>query len=285
VREISRLLAPIAPDPGLEARTLVTAALKVGFVDIIRDPDRLLGEKAARVLAKHVVRRLMREPLSRILGRRGFWTFDLAISPDVLDPRPETELVVDSALLLLAERKSEPLRILDLGTGSGAILCALLSELPNATGEAVDVSPSACEVARANLAQLGLAARAVVRCESWDTLDNRPFDLVVSNPPYIPTTDVEELEPEVREFDPRLALDGGHDGLTAYRAIARRLSEFLAPGGIVVFETGTGQTEAVRAILVEAGLQPAGMWRDYYGHDRVVASRNPAADFPAHRGG
>ncbi len=280
VRTISRMLRPVASDPIVEARRLVADALGVGPIDLILDPDRPLGGVAAGVLAEQIARRLNHEPLSRILGRRGFWTFDLDITPDVLDPRPETELIVETALSLLADRRNQPLRFLDLGTGSGAILCALLAEFPGATGQAVDVSPSACDVARGNLASLGFSSRAEVRCESWETLVTDPVDLVVSNPPYIPTTDVDELDPEVREFDPRLALDGGPDGLMAYRAIIRRLIDWLVPGGLVIMETGACQSGPVGTILSEAGLLTAGVWRDLGGHDRVIAGRYERSDSP-----
>jgi len=256
-----------------EARLLLFAASGLGAIDLIVEPGAALGEAAAAQLERFLARRAAREPLSRIAGQREFWSLELAISPNVLDPRPDTETVVEAALAAFASRREEKLRILDLGAGSGAILCALLSELPNAFGVAAEISPEAAGVARANLAALGFAARSSVVVGSWaEALDGR-FDIVVSNPPYIASAEIDNLAPEVRRHDPRLALDGGGDGLDAYRAIAGSLGRIIAPRGAFFLEIGAGQAEAVSSLLAEAGMGDVALVSDLAGHDRVAQGR------------
>ena len=220
-------------------------------------------------MAAWLARRLEREPVARILGRRGFWSLSLAIGPDVLDPRPETEGLVGAVLDALGGRREDPLRILDLGTGSGAILCALLHELPGAMGVGVDRSLAACRVARANFARLGLAARAAVVCGDWSDALGGSFDAVVSNPPYVRSGAIAGLDRDVRAYDPLPALDGGEDGLEAYRAIAPSLASFVRTGGVAAFECGGDQGESVAA-LVRASLAGVRVYRDLCGLDRVV---------------
>lgn len=211
--------------------------------------------------------------MSRILGARGFWTLDLMVAPDVLDPRGDTETLVEATLALIAERAA-PLAILDLGAGSGAILCALLSELPNARGVAVDLSEAACAATRANLARCGLSDRAGILRGRWgDALAASVFDIIVSNPPYVRAGDLATLDPEVRLHDPALALDGGADGLDCYRDIAADLRRLLAPGGLVALEVGFDQAASVAALLRAQGLEIAGVARDAGGHERVVTAR------------
>lgn len=267
-----------------EARLLLVAASGLGAVDLVVEPGAALGEKAAAQLERFLARRAAREPLSRIVGQREFWSLKLAISPNVLDPRPDTETVVEAALAAFASRREERLRILDLGAGSGAILCALLSELPNAVGVAAEISPQAAGVARANLATLGFAARSRVVVGRWaEALDGR-FDIVVSNPPYIASAEIDNLALEVRGHDPRLALDGGRDGLDAYRAIAGALGRIIAPRGAFFLEIGAGQGGAVSSLLTEAGMGDVALVRDLAGHDRVAQGRLLEASDPDKQG-
>jgi release factor glutamine methyltransferase len=225
------------------------------------------------VLAGFVARRLAGEPVDRILGRRGFWTLDLAVTPATLSPRSDTETIVRAALERIdAEgRRNDRLRLLDLGTGTGAILLALLSELPEAVGLGVDASPAALDVAAANgdLANIG-ASRVEWRLGDWATGLSGPFDIIVSNPPYIPTADIAGLDREVREHDPHLALDGGADGLDCYRIILAQLSGLLAPGGFAVLELGFGQADSVKAIAEAEQLEVAGVHSDLGGVPRAM---------------
>ena len=254
----------------LDARLLVCAAAGLDHAGLIRDPDVPLGEAAAP-LATYATRRLRHEPVSRILGRREFWGLPFAIAPAVLDPRPETEGLVASVLDAIGMRRAESLTILDLGTGSGAILAALLRELPVATGMGLDRSRDACRIARDNLAALGVGARAAVVCGDWTaSVAPHRFDIVVSNPPYIATADLAHLARDVREYDPAPALDGGADGLAAYRAIVPALDGLLRSGGVAAFECGSGQGASVADLMAAAGLAGAAVYRDLAGHDRVV---------------
>ena len=209
----------------------------------------------------------------RILGRREFWGLSLAISPDALDPRPETETIVEAALVEFAARRREPLALLDLGVGSGALLCALLSEFPAARGIGVDVSEGAANVARANVEALGLPNRAEIRLGDWGAGVDGPFDLIVANPPYVRSGDIADLPREVRDHDPLLALDGGEDGLDAYRALLPQIARLLAPEGRFFLEVGAGQAEAVEQIAAAAGLAELATFDDLAGVARVVGGR------------
>ncbi len=265
------LAAAGVPDPQVDARLLLCAAAGVDRVALITDPDRALDADAGAVFSTYVKRRLAREPVSRILGRRAFWSLDLEVTPAVLDPRPDTETLIAAALAHLGGRRDAPLRILDLGTGSGAILCAMLQACPAARGWAVDRASGACRVARANLVRCRFEARSLVVCGDWGAaLGVAGFDLVLSNPPYVETAAIASLDPDVRLYDPRAALDGGVDGLDAYRTIARQAPALLAPGGAVFLEVGASQAGAVAALLEDAGLHGLGIARDLAGIERVV---------------
>ena len=257
-------------DASIDARLLLCAAAGFDHSALIRDPDLPIGEEAAERALAMARRRLAREPVSRILGERSFWSFDLLVTPAVLDPRPDTETVVDGALEVLAERQGEALSILDLGTGSGALLCALLDVFAQAQGLGVDISKEACAVARENLARCELAPRGQVRQGSWEAGLPGPYDLVVSNPPYIESAALAGLDPEVRLYDPPLALDGGPDGLTAYRDICALLPGLVAPGGFAIFEVGQGQAEAVATLLASQGFANVRAKRDLAGVERAV---------------
>lgn len=262
--------------PKREARLALCQAGGFGAAALIAAPDTPLGEAAANRVNRLAVRRTAGEPLSKIAGRREFWGLTFEVTADVLDPRPDTETLVEATLARLGARRNDPLRILDLGVGSGAILCALLTEFPHARGLGVDASPAAMTVARRNVAALGLSARACIRLGSWTEGIDGPFDLIVSNPPYIPSADIETLAREVRDFDPRGALDGGADGLDAYRKILPAALGLLAPGGLFLAEVGAGQAGDVRALAAEAGFGDAQTLRDLAGMERVVIAGSPA---------
>jgi release factor glutamine methyltransferase len=252
-RTLSAQLVPVAGDAArLEARWLIEAAAG----DTVR-------------LEAFIARRLAGEPIDRIIGSRGFWTLDLAVTPDVLSPRPDTETIVRTALERIGGRET-PLRILDLGTGSGAILLALLREMPNASGLGIDISEAALAVARGNAGRTGLEARAAFARGDWTAGLSEAFDVVVSNPPYIPTGVIASLDREVREHDPHLALDGGPDGLACTRAICTGIQGLLTPQGFAVLEFGQGQGGDIRRIAEAAGLVFAGFRNDLSGIERVV---------------
>ena len=258
----------------LDARLLTCAACAIDHAGLVRDPHLPLGP-ALRLLQSHVRRRLDREPVSRILGRREFWGLDFAISPAVLDPRPDTEGLVGAVIDALGGRRDHPLRLLDLGTGSGAILCALLHEFPGATGIGIDRSPEACRIAAGNVRRFGLAERAAVVCASWiDPIAGR-FDGIVSNPPYIRRADIAHLDRDVRDHDPMAALDGGEDGLDPYRAIVPQLGRLLGRGSVVAFECGWDQGASVADLLAAAALEGVAVYRDLAGHGRVVLGTTP----------
>jgi release factor glutamine methyltransferase len=264
-----RLEAAGVDSPVLDARLLLEAGAGVSRLEIVTDPRRPATAAQVEAVNALTARREAREPVSHIVGRKHFWTIDLAVNADVLTPRPETEFVVEAGLRELIPADA-PHRILDLGAGSGAIVLALLKDRPQATGVAVDISEAALDVVRANAEQLGVADRLDLRHSDWAKgLDER-FDLVVSNPPYIPTADIEGLEPEVSRFEPRVALDGGPDGLVAYRIITANLPRLLKPGAAFALEVGIGQAESVKAMAEAAGLTTAEPCRDLQGIPRVV---------------
>jgi release factor glutamine methyltransferase len=212
------------------------------------------------------------EPLSRIIGRREFWGLEFMLSGDTLDPRPESETVVEAVLARLPDRTGA-YRFLDLGTGTGCLLLALLSEFPRAIGVGIDIAAGAARTARRNAELLGLGGRAHFVVGDWVRAVAGGFDAVVANPPYIATPAVARLAPEVRNHDPHRALDGGADGLLAYRAIAVDLHRLLLSGGIFAAEIGQGQADSVAAILVQNGLAIDGLAHDLAGIVRCVVAR------------
>ncbi|MCC6466907.1 MAG: peptide chain release factor N(5)-glutamine methyltransferase [Alphaproteobacteria bacterium] len=265
-----RLAAAGVEDARRNARLLLAAAMKAPPGAHLAD-DTIVDDDAAARFAAMIARREAREPVSRILGRRGFWTLDLAIGPDTLDPRPDSETVVEAVLARVADRRAK-LRVLDLGTGSGCLLLALLAELPRATGLGVDRAPGAVAVARANAAAAQLGGRAEFAVGDWTRGLSGAFDIVVANPPYIPRAELAGLMPEVAGFDPRAALDGGVDGLEAYRAILADLKRVLAPGAIVALEIGAGQATAVKELVNHAGLSIMEVRQDLAGIDRCIVA-------------
>jgi release factor glutamine methyltransferase len=230
-----------------------------------------------------VERRLRREPVSRILGRKGFWKIMLNVTPDVLSPRPDTETLLDVALL--AFEPAQGFNVIDLGTGSGAILLAILTERPGAHGVGTDISFEALAVARDNAASLDLDGRATFLRTEWATgFGDDSFDLVVSNPPYIPSDDIPGLDPEVRDHDPVLALDGGPDGLQAYRDLAPEIARILKPGGTFAVEIGWDQGPQVRALFEAAGFTDVKVVKDLGDRDRVVTNGPDPRTTPIRQG-
>lgn len=258
----------------LDARLLVAEVLGVAPMKVATYPEMALSPEQAGRLEEMAARREAREPISHILGRRGFWTLDLAVTADTLDPRPDTETLVQAVLDAIPDRAA-PLLLLDFGTGSGCILLALLAELPQAHGVGIDQSPGALAVARRNAEANGLAGRSEFRLGDWGSgLDGR-FDVIVSNPPYIPDEDISGLEPEVACYEPRTALAGGPDGLDCYRALVPDIARLLAPGGTAGVEVGQGQAGAVAALFDGAGLVVTKRPRDLAGIERCVLAAAP----------
>jgi release factor glutamine methyltransferase len=264
--------------PELDARILMSHALELGHTALVQAGQRRLEATEIARIEALTARRLAHEPIARITGIKEFWGLSLKVTPAVLVPRPETETVVEQVLAILdrADARSRALRIADLGVGSGAILIALLTELPNAHAIGTDRDPAALAVARENAQHLGVAARAAfIACDFGAALA-RGCDIVVTNPPYICTDEIAELEPDVREFDPRHALDGGRDGLAAYRAIAIDAQRILAPGAHLIAEIGKGQGDAVASVFAAAGFGGIRIVPDLAGISRaMVAIRNP----------
>jgi release factor glutamine methyltransferase len=259
-------------EPEADARLLIAHALKLDRAGLMAHSERTLTPDETNAIEHLAVRRLKREPVARIFGIKEFWSLPLQISDAVLVPRPDTETVVEEALDWIDrdDLREKPLRILDIGTGSGAIVLALLSELPNAVGTATDISQAALAVARSNAERLGFAARCnFVICDVAQGLAG-PFDLIVSNPPYIAHDDIAALAPEVRDHDPALALDGGSEGLDIYRAIAGQARRLLTPGGRLIVELGAGQQPAVAALMTAAGLTPGCARHDLAGIPRAL---------------
>lgn len=272
-RAARRLSAAGITGAWAEARLLASSALALAKETVLAFPERTVTPAERARLHDLVRRRARREPIARILGVREFWSLPFRVTADTLIPRPESEAVVEAALETIADR-NEALRVLDLGTGTGCLLLALLSELPNATGLGVDGSEGALDVARANAKALGLAPRAEFRSGDWGKGLEGGFDLILANPPYIADAKIDNLQPEVAKFEPYLALAGGHDGLACFRAIAAELARLVAPGGRVVLEFGEGQACAVAAILAGRRLDVAGLSYDLAGHPRcIVASK------------
>jgi len=261
-------------DADVDARLLVGHALHLDRARLIAQSDRILEAREINVINALAARRLKREPVSRILGQKEFWSIALAITPDVLVPRPETETVVEGALdfVVRGGLRMERLRILDIGTGSGALLLALLRELPNATGIGTDISTGALKVARENAARCGLEGRCTFLVCDIASVVEGPFDLLVSNPPYIAHDEITSLAPEVKNYDPTVALDGGDDGLAAYRAIAADAKRLLAPGARMFVELGAGQEAAVRDLFTNVGLTAGTARTDLAGIPRVLGA-------------
>jgi release factor glutamine methyltransferase len=261
-------------EPRRAARRLVASTLELTPAELLSHSDQVLDQQQTGRVRLALDRMAKREPLSRILGRREFWGLEFALSADTLDPRPDTETVVEAVLRRVFDRDA-PLRFLDLGTGTGCILLALLSEFPAAIGFGVDIAPGAAMIALRNAAALGLGERAHFLVGDYGTAISGRFDVIVSNPPYIASAALADLPPEVALYDPCLALDGGADGLGASRSLVADLARLLEPGGVVAIEVGFNQAPAVAAMLRAGGLAISGCERDLAGIARCVVAQAP----------
>lgn len=268
-RAVPRLNAAAVPDAARDARLLLAHALQIA-------PDRLtlhltdpLPPDAQTRYDTAIAAREQRQPVAQIIGQRQFWRHSFAVTPDVLDPRPDTEALVAAAL-------EQPFsRLLDLGTGSGCILLSLLLDRADATGLGADISPAALTVARHNAARLGVTSASFVLSDWCGSVTGR-FDLIVSNPPYITAAEMPTLSPEVREWEPHLALTPGGDGLQAYRVIAACAPAHLSPGGRLIVEIGPTQGPAVATLFARHGLIQITTRPDLDGRDRIVTAQKPA---------
>jgi release factor glutamine methyltransferase len=256
----------------LDARLLASFVLGWDPARVLAHPEHALDGGEGERLQSVLVRRQQRQPLAVIVGRREFWGLDFAVTSDTLVPRPESETLIEAALAADANREGT-LNVLDLGTGSGCLLLALLSERPKARGLGVDVSAAALKVAETNAANLGLKARAEFRQSDWGEGVEGRFDLVLANPPYVADGEFAALEPEVTRFEPRLALSGGPDGLTGYRALAPQIGPKLKPGGRAFIEIGAAQAGAVSALFEDHGLAVVSIHTDLSGRPRVIETQ------------
>jgi release factor glutamine methyltransferase len=273
----AKLRASGIETPELDARILIGHALSLDHAALAAAATRRLAADEEDAIAALTRRRLGREPIARILGCKEFWSLPLQVDAATLVPRPETETVVEVALEAIGARgaRQRPLRIADLGTGCGALLLALLTELPHAFGVGTDLSPRALRVACGNAKRLGLTRAAFVACDVAAAL-GAPFDVIVSNPPYVASGDIAALAPEVRNFEPHRALDGGADGLDFFRAIAAAAPALLARDGALVVELGIAQAGPVAALFAAAGLAPSPPRPDLNGVPRALVARNGA---------
>ncbi len=270
IRNGALRLRGIADNPRLECRVLLAHALGLTQNDLVRDPSRRIDTACFETL---LARRLTREPIALIVRNREFWSMDFKVSAATLIPRADSETLIQVALAHHAGRVP-PERIIDLGTGTGCLLLALLREFPTAFGIGLDVVPAAASLARANADRLGLAHRAAFLCGDWTNSLRGRFDLVVANPPYVAAGDIASLMPEVQRHEPRSALDGGVDGYDAYRAILPRLPALLKPDGVAIVELGAGQADTVTALARKAGLR-ASLHLDLAGIERVMVLSQP----------
>ena len=264
-----RLAAAGIEDARREARLLIAAALGWEPVQVWNAPEAVLDGPAQTRLAALTARRAARVPVSRLLGYREFWSLRFELSPATLDPRPDSETMIEAALAALPDR-AKPYRILDFGTGTGCLLLAALTELPAASGLGIDRSTEAVAVARRNAAALELSGRAGFIVGDWGAAIIGQWDVILANPPYIATAEIGSLMPEVVRHEPRQALDGGPDGLDAYRALGAPIKRLLAPAGRVFLELGAGQKPAVMALMTGAGLAIEGVRPDLSGVDRCL---------------
>ncbi len=255
--------------PAMEARALATGVLGLSREEMLAHPRRPVAAAARARFADALGRRAGGEPLARITGQREFWSLPIGLGTDTLIPRPDSETVVEAALALVAERDNEH-AILDLGTGSGCLLFALLAELPRAHGLGIDCAAGALAMARDNARRLELEARAEFRLGDWAHGLTGRFDIIVSNPPYVADGDWAALPPEVRDFEPALALNGGRDGLAAYRVLIPGIARLLAADGFAVIELGAGQHDDVAEICRKSGLFTDPARRDLGGHPRAL---------------
>ena len=256
-------------DPQLAARVLVGYALQLDCAQILGQSARVLTEKEINVIDGLLARRAKGESVSRIMGRREFWSLDFGLNEATLDPRPDSETLVEAVLKLRIDGK----HILDVGTGTGCLLLALLHEMHDATGVGIDIAPRAVEQAAKNAATLGLGGRADFRLGNWLEGVEEKFDIIISNPPYIPSAEIPTLMREVREHDPLRALDGGKDGLDPYRLLIPQVANYLNPQGLVAFEVGWDQAPQVADLLRQNGFANIATFKDLAGIERCVTAK------------
>ena len=264
-----KLRAAGVPDAMADTRILAAAVFGMSREDMLLEPRRPIDLTARDRFHAIIERRRLREPVARILGAREFRSLDFALRPETLEPRPDSEVVVEAAV---AFGRAFPgaVRVLDLGTGTGCLLLSVLSELRDGTGVGSDIAAGAIEIATRNAYNLGFSERVKFIQTKWTEGIDCTFDLILSNPPYIMTGDIENLAPEVAAFDPPLALDGGKDGLDAYRALAQCIPEKLSSPGVLVIEIGAGQHDDVTMIFDAGGLSLFGSETDLGGHVRAL---------------
>ncbi len=273
VQSVARRLEDVGITEGrLEARLLLGEAADWPLEKIVAERDTPLESGVVARVERLAARRLAREPMSHVLGWREFWSLRFKVTSDVLTPRPDSETLVEAVMRALPDRAAK-LRLLDLGVGSGCLLLSLLHELPHASGVGIDRSARALVVARQNARALDLAGRAELRAGDWGEGIEEVFDIVVSNPPYVPSDDIETLDPEVSEHEPWLALDGGADGLDCYRRLAGQLGYLVRPGGIVALEVGKGQAAMVARLIRAAGFIDISTHNDLAGIPRAILAR------------
>lgn len=268
-RGVLTLQAARVESASLDARVLLETALGTNREQLLLHMEDEVTRRQKATYMVLVEKRAARQPVSQLVGKREFWGMEFKVTKDTLAPRPDSETLVEEVLGRLAAPQA-PLRILDLGTGTGCLLLALLAELPQATGVGVDISERALAVAMENALRLRLQSRAAFVASDWCSKVEGTFDVVIANPPYIPSKVIDTLAPEVAQFEPRLALDGGEDGLDAYRLIARQLPPVLKQGGLVAFEIGIGQLDGLTALAAEHRLHNITVKHDLSGIPRVV---------------
>ena len=256
-------------EPRLEARMLMSFAAGLEQSRIIGYPEDEIAADTAAKLNNLAERRKTGEPIAYITGQKEFWSLNFKVSEETLIPRPDSETLIEAVLAKLPDKSASP-RILDLGTGSGCLLMALLSELPNATGLGVDINPETCEIARENAEQFGLTSRAKIKTNDWMTGLDGEFDIIISNPPYIVESEIAALEPDVKKFEPHLALSGGADGLSAYRLIAAQCRAHLPPNGLLAVECGMGQVTDIKGIFEKNNLMVKNVHKDIANVERCI---------------
>jgi release factor glutamine methyltransferase len=257
---------------GIDADLLLAYVLQTTRETLIGYPERVLSDEQIQQFDELVQRRMAREPMAHILGIREFWGREFKVNGYTLDPRPDSETLIEAALALFTDKK-QLLNIVDFGTGTGCLLLTLLAEMPYSTGTCVDISAEVLAVAKENANNLGLANRAKFVVSSWGEQVQEKYDLIISNPPYIKTSDIQGLEPEVADYEPKTALDGGDDGLRCYRDLAPYIASLLADNGFAILEYGMGQHNDVRSILENVGLQFVAFKNDLAGINRCIIVR------------
>jgi release factor glutamine methyltransferase len=264
-----RLAVAGVENHAFDARLLIMTALGLERSQMVSQAERVLNDNEIQNVENLISRREAREPVGRIFGEREFWSLPFKLNEATLEPRPDSETLVETVIKLAAGRPG--LRLLDLGTGSGCLLLSLICEMPDATGLGIDIAPRAVDMANINAANIGLDGCAKFEVGNWMDHVTEQFDIVLSNPPYIPTEEIPLLMPEVRDHDPLRALNGGNDGLDIYRLLIPRVSRVMKPGGFVIFEVGLGQADAVEMLLHDAKMKDVTKYKDFSGIERCVA--------------